>query len=363
MSEQTMTDEQTTAKIDLHSHWFAPSTQRLLGGRRTGMRLEDAGEGTATLVRGVQDGLPERFALGTHWFDIEQRLAHLESVGIIHQLLSWPTTLGLDPSAGPGELHGLWQAYNDDLGNLVRRYPSRFSGVAALSTSDIQWSARELARAHDSAGLIGAVLPVGVFSSTEAVERLRPLLEEGQRRRSHFYLHTGRGHASLAGQFAGTHAQDLPALRAAVNTAATFAHAVFTLLYSDVLDAYPDITVQVAMLGGAGTFANLLEQFLSAPQRYGEVDIGTRLARLTFDTGAAGNGSEAIDTVVRLLGAEQVVFGTDYAPLPDTRQVIANICRVPLQAAARQAIFHDNAARLLRDKGVSLPVYPNEVRP
>lgn len=38
----------------------------------------------------------------------------------------------------------------------------------------------------------------------------------------------------------------------------------------------------------------------------------------------------------------------------DTREAIDNIRRTPLDAASQRALFHDNAARLLRSKGVAL---------
>lgn len=341
-------------KIDLHSHWFSPSVTRLLSERRQGVRIEPAQAGRASLVRGVDDGLPARFDLGPQWFDLDLRLEHLDSVGIVHQLLSWPTTLGVDPLSAPGEALELWQAYNKDLGQLVREHPTRFSAVAALSTSDIGWSVDELARAHEQWGLIGAVLPVNVFASSEAAAHIRPLLVEAQKHRSHLYLHTGNGHASISGQPSAPDLRDIGAVRSAVATASGFANAVFTLLFTDLLDEFPDVTVQFAMLGGSGTFANLLEQFLAAPERYGAIDIGKRLARLTFDTGAAGRGTEAITHVARVLGHQQVVFGTDYAPSADTREVIDNIRRTPLDAAAQRDIFFHNPARLLRSKGVTL---------
>ena len=340
--------------IDLHSHWFSPTATRWLSDRRQGVRIEYADDGAATLVRGVNDALPARFALGPQWFDLQLRLAHLESVGISHQLLSWPTTLGIDPLTAPGEALSLWRGYNDDLAALVRQYPRRFSAVAALSTSDIPWSVAELARAHEYGGLIGAVLPVNVLASSEAAAHIRPLLVEAQKHGSHLYLHTGYGHADIGGQPSAEVANDLPAIRSALNTASAFANAVFTLLFTELLDEFPAITVQVAMLGGSGIFANILEHILAAPERYGAVDIRARLARVTFDTGAAGRGTEAITQVVRLIGAEQVVFGSDYAPWADTREVIDNIRRAPLDAATQRALFHDNAARLLRSKGVVL---------
>ena len=56
---------------------------------------------------------------------------------------------------------------------------------------------------------------------------------------------------------------------------------------------------------------------------------------LADDTGAAGRGAQAIALATRVLGAEQLVFGSDYAPVPDIAPGIAQVLAAPISAAAR----------------------------
>jgi 5-carboxyvanillate decarboxylase len=149
------TSSEPASIIDLHSHWFSPSSVAALSAREFGPRISIGKNGEKALHRPGAGQASPPFPLGSQWFDMEQRLAHLAEVGIVHQMLSWPTTLGVDPALGAADTLPIWKAYNDELSATVRKWPKQFSGVAALSTSDIDWSVRELARAHGDLGLIG----------------------------------------------------------------------------------------------------------------------------------------------------------------------------------------------------------------
>lgn len=347
--------------VDLHSHWFSPRAVELLSAREVAPRFVAGVAGRRYLHRagpGTPHGRSEAFAVGAQWFDIDARLDHLDAHGIDHQLLSWPTTLGVDAALPAAETLPLWAAYNDDLGALVRRHPRRFSALAALSTSDVAWSARELERAHGELGLIGGVLPVNGFASLAGAERFRPLFEVAQRRRSHIYLHTGYANPAVPGQPPLHLHSDNADIRALLDTGWSFAAAAITLAFSDFLDPYPDVTVQIAMLGGSGTIGLVAEQVALNAERLGvgagADDVRARFRQLWFDTGAAGRGAEAVALAARVLGADRVVFGTDYAPAPSVQPVIEQILRAPLDAGQRERIFGGNARALLASRGVVL---------
>ncbi|MFT4198717.1 MAG: amidohydrolase family protein [Pseudoxanthomonas sp.] len=345
----------TAPIIDLHSHWFSPAALALLEARHYGPRIGRDAHGRPALHRAGAGVAQPPFPLGPQWFDIEARLAHLDAVGVVHQLLSWPTTLGVDPGLDAAATLPLWTCWNEQTGALVRQYPRRFSALAALSTADVAWSARELARAHDTLGLIGGTLPVAGLASLTAAQHFAPLFKVAQRHRSHIYLHTGFAHPSVPGQPLQLLHADTADLRGALDTAQQFASALLTLGFTDFLDAYPDVTVQVAMLGGSGLFAPLFEQFALHPVRAETVaQARRRLRRVWLDTGAAGQGPAAIAAVVRVLGADRVVFGSDYAPAANIAAVAANVRAAGLQPAQQRAVFHDNAAALLRGHGVPL---------
>ncbi|MDR3323958.1 MAG: amidohydrolase family protein [Zoogloeaceae bacterium] len=339
--------------IDLHSHWFSPRTIELLSARSTPPRFTTGADGQLRLQRpgaSAEQGFP----IGSQWFDIDARIAHLDTWGVRHQLISWPTTMGFDPVLSAAESTPLWRAFNDDLAVLVRRHPTRFSGVATLSSSDIAWSVRELERAHDELGFIGGVLPVNGFASLEGAERFRPLFEVAQRRRSHIYLHTGYAHPTVPGQPPQHQHKDTAAIRGTLDTSWSFASAAITLAFSDFLRPYPDVTVQIAMLGGSGAIALVAEQAALNAERLGIGNVREHFRQIWFDTGAAGRGAQGITLAVRVLGVDRIVFGTDYAPAASVEPVIKEIEHAILTENERERIFGGNARELLAAHGVKL---------
>lgn len=337
--------------IDLHSHWFSPAAVDILG-RREGAPRIAVTEAGLTLHRAGpgSNGVP--FALGDHWFDIDARIRHLDASGVAHQLVSWPTTLGID-AVTSGDWRPLWRAYNDDLGQLVRRHPDRFSAVAALSTHDIAWSVAELERAHEQLGLIGAVLPVNAFFSSASARALAPIFEVAQRYRSHIYLHTGYASPNVAGQPPVVEHVDNAGVRWFLDASWHFASAAATLAFGDFLSPYPDVTIQIAMLGGSGTAALVAEQVELGAARTGISNVRDRFRQIWFDTGAAGNGPAAIAAAIRVLGADRIVFGSDFAPLPALPPVIRNVLSGVSDPQEANAVFTTNARALLARFGVA----------
>jgi predicted TIM-barrel fold metal-dependent hydrolase len=335
--------------IDLHSHWFSPSTVAALSARGFGPRMEVGRNGERALHRPGAGQAAPPFPLGRQWFDIDARLAHLSSVGVVHQMLSWPTTLGIDPALPASDTLPLWRSYNDELSAVVRRSANRLSGVAVLSTSDVAWSVNELARAHGDLGLIGAVLPVNGFATLNAAQHFAPIFAQAQRLKSHIYLHTGFAHQSIPGQPPIYLHADAITPRTALDTAWQFASAVITLAYTDFLDAFPDVTVQIAMLGGSGVAAIIAESVARSEQ-----PPRTRFDRLWLDTGAAGQGPAAVAAAARVIGADRIVFGSDYAPAASIAPVIANVRAAGLSPADERRVLFENGSALLNRHSVTV---------
>ncbi len=348
----------TEGLIDLHSHWFSPRSVEFLSARQGFPRFAVNDKGERFLDRGpaAAAGGPggARFPLGSQWFDIEARLRHLADHGVSRQLVSWPTTLNVDPALSAEEARQLWGEYNEDLAAVISRRGDRLSGVAALASGDIAWSARELARAHDELGLIGGVLPVNGFDTLEGAQAFAPIFATAQKYRSHIYLHTGYANASIPGQPPLPHHHDSALARAALDNVWNFTAATITLAFSGFLDAYPDVTVQVAQLGGAGGIGLVAEAVQLGADRSGVTDINARFRQIYLDTGAGGRGPEAIGLATKVFGAERIVLGTDYAPQASVVPVIENIRKSPITDEDRQKIFSGNARKLLRGKGVAV---------
>ncbi len=227
--------------IDLHNHWISPGALEVLSTKTVGVRYVTNEKGEHNLVRpgapAPSQGPRPGGLRGTQMFDpVEVRLKHLDQHGVQRQLISWPTTSNVDPDLTADEARLLWTAYNNDLSDLVQKHPDRFSGVAALSTLDIDWSATELERAHDKLGFIGGVLPVNGFDTLEGAKVFAPIFEVAQKHKGHIYLHTGYANAKVPGQPPRPSHQDSKQARSALDNIWNFTAATITLGFSGFLD-------------------------------------------------------------------------------------------------------------------------------
>jgi len=345
--------------FDLHNHWISPGAFEILSTKTVGVRYVTNEKGERNLVRpgapapapGLRPGGPR----GTQMFDSsEARISHLDKHGVLRQLISWPTTSNVDTDLTAEEARLLWSAYNNDLSGLIRKNPVRFTGVAALSTLDIEWSARELARAHDELGLIGGVLPVNGFATLEGAQAFAPIFEVAQKFKSHIYLHTGYANARIPGQPPRPAHEDSKAARSALDNLWNFTASTITFAFSGFLEAYPDVTVQVAQLGGVGGIALVAESVQQSAAANGITDIRGRFKNIYLDTGAGGRGPEAIALAARVIGADRILFGTDYGAAASVVPVIENVEHSPLTPEDRKKIFSENARTLLASKGVAV---------
>jgi predicted TIM-barrel fold metal-dependent hydrolase len=99
---------------------------------------------------------------------------------------------------------------------------------------------------------------------------------------------------------------------------------------------FPHNTIICAHWGGGLPFYALMPE---VPQVFQNVYFDTAASPYLYRP-------EVFSTVVELIGADKVIFGTDY-PLISHRQLLAQVQRAGLDPAAREAILGGNMARLL----------------
>ena len=327
--------------IDWHAHWIGPHVIE---------RLEKRGS--------------PRPPAGASWTDIDARLREMDTARVERQVLSY-VGASYDNVMPPDEARAFWRAQNDDLGTLVKKHPSRFSALATLPTANVGWAAAELDRAHGELGLLGATLPLDAFVSLAGAKALAPVFAVAQKHRSHVIVHRGAASPDIPGQqpeagatdayFGLTRPQrgaaapadgDYAAARTALVTASHLATGVITLAMTNFLDAYPDVTVQVAMIGGA--FAFVAEQIQMAAEEAGQPLPSQRFKRVYVDTGNTGRGPRTVALAAQVFGADRVLFGTDSGPAAAViAPTIASVSAAKLTKADLDLIFSGNAKRLL----------------
>ncbi len=345
--------------VDWHSHYIPERVYELLAARSAAPRAFKNSQGAWTLL--PTPWATERNARVQHtqWYDIDLRLKHLDRAGVEKQLLSWPTTTGVDAFLPAADARRIWGAYNEEISKAVASYPDRLFGLAVLPTADIEWAARELERAHRDLGLFGAVLPVGGFQTLKAARRFAPVFEVAQKYRSHIYLHTGPANPAIPGQPPNVphDDDDAPRIRWSLDTGAQFAAGTVTLTQTDFLDAYPDVTVQIAMLGGSIAFLaesiELRARGLDVPASTNPVSPAERFRRVYFDTGIIGRGPRALERAAEAFGADRILFGSDFPLIPDLPSMVEAVHLTTLDAEEKTKIYAANGTALLESKRVS----------
>jgi predicted TIM-barrel fold metal-dependent hydrolase len=347
--------------IDWHSHWIPERVLDLLSKRSASPRVVRNSQGERVVLAQPWAKLEGSRSLIREWHDVELRLRHLNQAGIDQQLLSWPTTNQIDAFLPAEDARIIWAAYNDELAKVVEKHGDRFFGVAMVPTSDIPWAAQELDRAHRELGLIGVVLPVGGFQPLEAAHLFAPIFEVAQRHRSHVYFHTGPAHPAIPGQPINLpHPEnDVPLIRWSLDTGASFAAATVTLTQTGFLDAYPDVTVQFAMLGGSIPFlAESIELRAQGLHTVASITKGSpkeRFRRVYFDSGVIGRGPRALELAVKAFGADRILFGTDFPPIPTLEATVKAFDEADLSHEQRERILSGNAQRILTWRDAAVP--------
>ena len=318
--------------IDCHAHWIPPGLAELLRRRRSGPRIERAGEGERFV--GAITGRPFDAALA----DIEFRMDLMRRCGLARQVLSLAGLFGID-SLPAEEAAPLVAAFNDEAAELCRREPERFIGLAALPVADPERMGRELERAQ-ALGLRGAILPASGFVSLEGARRFEAVFAVGNRLRSHFFIHPGPLAPVPESSLRADREDSAWQRRIVLEAQAVLSSVMMTMNLTTFLDPYPDVTVQVANLGGTMPF--LLER-MDEVHRMEAADgqpPSQRMRRCYVDT--ASFGPRAVELAVAAFGADRVVLGTD-CPIFDVARMLDAVSRANISSEARELILTGNA--------------------
>ena len=307
--------------IDMHAHYLPVGLVEAMERRTSAPSIETMPNGEQRRNMPAGNTLP--FSRETYT-DMERRLDFMEDAGVGCQVLSLGLLFGIH-SLPLDEAAPLAKLFNDDLGALCRRHPDHFMGIALLPMADVAAAAEEFRRARTGLGLLGAILPANAFVSADEAAKLRPIFEAGEELGSHFFVHPGRRSDEVpppgGGRPQSTYSDNMLA-RQALEVQARLAQATVTLLLSDFLDPYPNVTVHVANLGG--TLPMVIERMdhtaeLRSP---GEPLPSSRMRRVYVDCSSLG--PRAIELAVAVFGADRLLFGTD-CPIFRTDRTLAAV--------------------------------------
>jgi aminocarboxymuconate-semialdehyde decarboxylase len=322
--------------IDIHAHWYPEEWLKLFekDGAREGASLERVANGGYRLkAKNISNAFDERFVV------VSERVAEMDKRRVdVHALsLTTPMVYWATPALGLA----LSQAFNDAASAAHRKHPQRFLGLAMVPMQAPELALKELERAAKLPGMRGLYLATNV-NGQELDEKafwdvyakceelgwpifLHPVDTIGQDRTKRYYLKNLLGNPYDTGVAAAS------------------------LIFGGVLDRFEKLEVNLPHAGGA--FPGLI----------GRLDHGTKvrpelkhmkqppsayLRRFTYDT--IGHDDRINMNLVRLVGADRVLLGSDYCFDMGLDDPLKTVERLDLSDKEKQLIAGANALKLLR---------------
>jgi len=295
--------------IDIHAHAVLERTFGAAGVHGPELYAGEDGQPVFRVGNYQLRGVRYR---GSAFMDPELRIAAMDRAGIDFQVLS-PNPLSyfhFVPSDAAAEY---CRRHNDELAAMVRRYPDRLAGLAALPMQSPDDAQVELTRSVEELGLWGACVGTEFGLGLDAAA-LDPLYRRFVALDVPLFLHPAP--SGIDGP-AGVPATDRYDLDLLIGFAAQETIAVGTLIFGGVLERHPRLDICISHGGGA--IALLSGRFAQAAQKRpwskGALrepgGFEAQLRRLWFDNHV--HSEAALAMLIDTVGHERVVLGTNFA--------------------------------------------------
>lgn len=294
-------------KIDVHTHILPKDIPRWKDKFGYGgfISLDHHKPCCATMVR--DDGTSFRDVDENVW-SAEKRIEECDVLGVGVQVLSTVPVM-FSYWAKPNDGAEISRFINDGIADVVNRHPKRFVGLGTVPMQDPRLAVRELERCKQI-GLVGVEIGTNVNQLNLSEPQFFEFFEACERLGMAVFVHPWdmMGEKDMQKYW-------LPWL---VGMPAEVSRAICSLIFGGVLERLPQLRICFAHGGGAFPFTigridhgfNVRPDLCAvdnphSPRKY--------LSRMYFDS--LVHGQSKLDYLITLVGADQVMLGSDY-PFP-----------------------------------------------
>lgn len=326
------------AAVDVHAHWYPREWLDLVRthGPAHGVEWTDVpGKGPQFKVSYLATG-----PAGPRFVDLDARIEAMDAQGVAVHALSLSQPMVYWAGAELGER--LAAVFNEALARAHERHPQRLVGLATLPLQAPDRAVREVERARALPGVRGFYAATEVLGKELSDPSFFPVYERIEASGLPLFLHPVFviGHQRLAAHY----------LTNLLGNPFETAIAAAYLVFGGVLDRFPRLDVVLPHAGGA--FPWLVGRLNRGWEKRADLKHiahppAAYLRRFHYDT--IGYSDAVLEFLVRHVGADRVVMGSDYCFPIAYEQPVTNVTGNSLiDEAAKALIVEGNARRLLR---------------
>jgi len=277
------------------------------------------------------------------WSDIESQIKMMSKAGIDEAILSYPTS---DAHLKLGGFNKVAKIYNDNVSEILKRYPKKFVGAAILPVGNSKDILDELKRAMDlgfqaislASSYNGIYLDEGMFL---------PIYKKAQEDNIPIFVHS-----QILNPIGSERVQD-PLLTPVIEYVFDTTICIGRLLMSGILRDYAKVKFIFAYFGGVIPFLqhrfdatyemlrglNMVKDLKGNPTQF--------LKQIYVDTSGdktLPNFLAALD----LLGPEHILWGSDYPAKKDIPSSIQAVKDLNISEEDKENILGGNLERILK---------------
>ena len=327
----------SAVSIDIHTH-IVPYDLPPFPGAGGGKSWPSMAASSQCNHRSVMiDGKVFRSVSHECW-DVEQRLLHMDAIGIGMQVLSpMPELLSYWLPAQDAMV--LCRHVNEVAARMVTQAPARFAALGCVPLQDPELAARELERLMATGQFRGVEIGTNIDGVVIGDPRFEPFFAAAEALGAAIFVHPLR--AAALDRLVGP-----PGLVQLVAFPGETALAAASLITGGVLDRHPSL--RIAFSHGAGGFAMTLPRLVAGWEHLGLEQRRTpweQARALYYDT--LVYDGPALRHLIDIFGSTQLCIGTDHPFLIQELNPLQRLDELRLGDDVRAQLLSGNALRFL----------------
>ena len=292
--------------------------------------------------------LPEEIITNAHfyhkaWGDIESQVNSMQAAGIDKAVLSYPTS---DAHLRLGSFKEVARIYNDNVAQIIKRYPDKFIGAAVLPVGDSALMLDELKRACGELGFKAVSLATSYDKLYLDDVMFLPIYRQAEAQGIPIFVHS-----QIVNPIGFERVQD-PLLTPVIEYVFDTTISIGKLLMSDILKDFSKVKFIFAYFGGVTPFLanrfdatyqmlrgiNFVKDLKGSPSEY--------LKRIYVDT--SGDRTEAnLSAALEFFGPGHILWGSDWPAKKDIAGSIQAIKDLNISKTDKENILGGNLAKIL----------------